>query len=121
MLKRDLEALLDILKKLEEHELMVAELYQTCSKIWLEDKEFWTNMEQAELKHAQSINRMRDLIGIKPERVEWGHPFKPAALQTAMSGIRLDLQRLRRREIARDRMLFIARDIEQSIIENRGH
>ena len=58
MLQKDLASILGIFKKMEEHELVMAELYRACSQTWSVDKEFWADMERTEMKHAQNINKM---------------------------------------------------------------
>jgi hypothetical protein len=100
-----------------DFELAAAELYRTCSQVWDVDKEFWADMQQAELKHAKNVNRLTDIVSAKPGDYTTGHMFNPAAVQTSISGINGNIQRLVKREIARKNMLFIARDLEQSMLE----
>jgi hypothetical protein len=109
--------LVTILKSMADFELAAAELYRTCSQVWDVDKEFWADMQQAELKHAKNVNRMTDIVSAKPGDYTTGHMFNPAAVQTSISGINGNIQRLVKREIARKNMLFIARDLEQSMLE----
>ena len=109
--------LISILKSLADFELATAELYGTCSRIWEDDKEFWTDMQQAEVKHSRNISRMTDIVSSKPGDCTPGHVFTPAAVQTSISGIKANIQKLTKREIARKNMFFIARDIEQSMLE----
>jgi len=117
MLQKFTPDLIGILKSLADFELATAELYGTCSRIWDGDKEFWTDMQQAEVKHSRNIKRMTDIVSSKPGDCTPGHVFPPAAVQTSISGIKANIQRLAKREIARKNMLFIARDIEQSMLE----
>ena len=109
--------LISILKSMADFELATAELYRTCSQVWNLDKEFWVDMQQAELKHSKNINRMTDIVCSKPGDFTPGRVFTPAAVQTSIAGIKGNIQRLLKREIARKNMFFIARDIEQSMLE----
>jgi hypothetical protein len=110
--------LMSILKSMTDFELALADLYRTCSQIWLADKEFWADMEKAELKHAENINKMNKLVSEKPDHFEPGRLLKPAAFQTSILGIKWHIERLKKREISEKKMLFIARDLEQSILES---
>ena len=76
-------------------------------------------MERAETKHAGIVNRIKKIISEKPDKFVLGRLFKVPAIQTMISGIQWNIQRLRKREITEQNMLFIARDLERSILENQ--
>ena len=76
-------------------------------------------MERAEIKHAGNVSRIKKIISEKPDRFTLGRLFKVPAVQTMMSGIQWNIQRLKKREITQQNMLFIARDLECSILENQ--
>jgi hypothetical protein len=118
MMQQELTTLLGLLNVMEEFELKLAELYQACAETWMKDERFWRNMERAEIKHAGIINRVKKIVSEKPDRFALGRLFKVPAIQTMMSGIQWNIQRLRKREITEQNMLFIARDLERSILEN---
>jgi hypothetical protein len=111
------EDILSVLGKMKEHELAMAEYYQVCSQVWSTEKEFWAEMEQSELRHANHIEKMIGSILKGPENFEWGHPFKLAAIQTATTGIKSDIQKLKAGGFTMYQTFFRARDIEQSILE----
>jgi hypothetical protein len=117
MIQKSSPNLISILKSIADFELATAELYRACSQVWDLDKEFWVAMQQAELKHSKNINRMTDIVCSKPADFTPGRVFAPAAVQTSIAGIKGNVQRLLKKEIARKNMLFIARDIEQSMLE----
>ena len=119
MEQEQLKNSLDILKTMKELELAAAEFYRTCGEIWIIEKDFWIRMEQSELKHAQNIDLMIKISSEKPEKFELGHPFKRPAIQTFISGVKLDIQRLRSRKLSKGQTLFVARDIEESILESK--
>ena len=108
-----------VLNMMAEFELALAELYRTCSQIWPDNKYFWILIERGEVKHAQYVNKIREMVKEKPEVFELGRPFKPAAIQVSISGVRWNLQRLKNKEITEKNMLFISRDIEQSFLESQ--
>ena len=117
MIQKSSPDLIRVLKTLADFELAASELYRTCSQVSDVDKEFWRDMQQAEVKHSRNINRMTDILSAKPGDYTPGHVFSPAAVQTTISGIKANIQRLLKREIARKNMFFIARDLEQSMLE----
>lgn len=119
MQKKVSENILDVLKTMEQYERKIAELYLTCQQIWLVDKEFWTDMTRAEMKHAQNMNRMVEIISEKPESFTLNPQFRSTAAKTAFGGIEWQIQRLRKKEITKGKMFYIARDVEQSLIESK--
>ena len=119
MQKKASESIFDVLKNMEVFEKTVAELYLSCSQAGSFDKEFWTDMGQAEIKHARNINRMIELISQKPESFELNSHFKSAAIKTATSGIQWHMDRLRKDGMPEEKMLYVARDLERAILENR--
>jgi len=118
MMQTELTTLLGLLDLMGEFELKMAELYRTCAELWLEDEQFWWDMERAETKHAGIVSRIKKIVSEKPDRFTLGRLFKVPAVQTMMAGIQWNIQRLRKREITEQNMLFIARDLERSILEN---
>jgi len=80
MLQKDLADILNVLGKMREHELAMAEFYRACSQVWSVDKEFWTDMEQAEMRHAQNIGKMTKFLSERPESFHLGRPLKLIAI-----------------------------------------
>ena len=115
--ERELKDLMGVLKMMEDLELSMAELYQTCAQMGFQDREFWAGMEQAEVKHAKHLDKMKNIVMEKPERFTLGRPFKTAAIRTSIAGIQSYIQRLRKKEISEKKMLHICRDIEQAVLE----
>jgi rubrerythrin len=117
MEKKVSENIFDVLKNMEVFERTVAELYLSCSQTGSFDKDFWTDMGEAEIKHARNIQRMIELISQKPERFELNSHFRSAAIKTAISGIQWHMDRLKKNGTSEEKMLHIARDLEQAILE----
>jgi len=112
-----LQNLLDVMKMMAATERLVADFYRTCAEIWAEDREFWSATVAEEEKHAKNIERMAQIVAAKPERFEIGRPFNQMAIKTIMTGIEGHLKRLKEGRITRDRLMFVARDIESSMME----
>ena len=118
-MEKDLKTMLDALKVMKEFEWSVAELYRTCNSLWPEDDPLWKNLEQEEIRHAESVEKMISILSERPDSFEPNRVFKPAAIRTSIAGIQGDIQRLKKREIPKIKLLFIARDLEQSAIESK--
>ncbi len=118
MEKKVSENIFDVLKNMEALESAVADLYLLCSQTGVFDREFWANMGQSEIKHAQIVGRMMELVSKKPEGFELNSQFKSAAIKTATSGIRWHMDRLKNNGMTEDKMLYIARDLELAVLEN---
>jgi thioredoxin-related protein len=108
-----------VLNKMAEFELAIAELYLACSQIWPDNKYFWILMERCEVKHAHYVDKIKKMVKEKPEVFELGRPFKPAAIQLSITGVRWHLQRVKNKEITEKNMLFISRDTEQSFLQSQ--
>lgn len=98
-------------------ERLIGDFYQECGEIWEEDRTFWMHIAAEEEKHAQYIERMAEIVALKPERFEIGRPFNQAAAQTVMAGIKKNLKRMKEGLITQERAMFITRDIEHSLME----
>lgn len=112
-----LHNLLEVMKMMAVNEQLIADFYRTCAEIWEEDRAFWSAIVADEEKHAKNIEKMAQIIALKPGIFEIGRPFNKIAIQTIMTGIEGQHKRLKEGLIPRDRLMVVARDIEASLIE----
>lgn len=112
-----LQNLSGVMKMMAETERLIAELYRTCAEIWVEDGDFWRETAAAEERHAHNIETMAGIMAARPERFELGRLFNPMAIKTIKTGLEGNLERLKKGDITREKMLHLARDIEASVIE----
>lgn len=112
-----LQNLLEIMKVMADTELLFAEFYRNCAETWEDDREFWMGIVVEEEKHARNIEKMSQLVSLKPERFEIGRPFNQMSIRTIMTGVNDNLKRLREGLISNERALLLARDMENSVIE----
>ena len=119
MTSGDLKGILDVLSYLEKTENAIAEFYRTCSETWVNEREFWSSIEEEERKHAENIQKMSEIISKKPERFEKGRPFNIMAVQTVINGIQNNILKVKNGQLPRNNALFVARDNEQSFMEFR--
>jgi hypothetical protein len=115
----DLKGILEVLKSMEELEVAVADLYGTCAGYCSEDMDFWRALAGAEMKHAENIRKMIAIISKKPENFQKGRPFNVFATRTTISGIRNNIEKITKEQITKTGVWFIARDLEQSLMEQR--
>lgn len=113
----DLETIQQVLKLMGEAELAMAELYQTCADAWPEDNGFWKKLAAGECEHSANMRRMGEIIALKFDRFQLNRPINPVGIRTFISGIRSNIDRVKSGAIPKRNMLFIARDIENSILE----
>jgi hypothetical protein len=114
-----LKGILDTLVHMKETEQVVAEFYRLCADTWPADLQFWTELFKEELEHENNIATMYRIVSDKPEHFEKGRPFNNFAVQTMITGVRNNIEKLKKGEIREDKAIMIARDIEQSFIEFR--
>jgi hypothetical protein len=114
----DIEKITTALEAMIQYELNLSDFYKQCADIWTEDQAFWQNLAHAEVRHAENIQKMREIIAKKRENFEAGRPFNPIAINTAMAGLKDNIRRLTSGAFSSEKMLVMARDIEQSILES---
>lgn len=119
LISGDLKGILDVLDHMEQNETTIAEFYHACGEAFAGHREFWSGIEEQELKHAGYIQRMKAIIGKKPEHFEKGRPFNIMAARTIISGVQNNTAKLRSGQLQMINALAIARDNEQAIMESR--
>jgi len=115
----DMENLLNLLKDMSKIELALAELYKSCAARWKQDEDFWVMLEREERRHAEIITKIGGIVSERLAKMETGRRFAPAAIQTFLKGVRDYNELVKKGGLQREKMFFIARDIENSIIEGK--
>lgn len=114
---REKAKVLDVLSCLREFELVLAEFYAACRDSWPEDDGFWTELVQAELRHATYLTDTARLVEERPEAFITPRNVTEAAVAEQMEYVRERLRQLWAERLGERAALVISRDIEQSIIE----
>jgi hypothetical protein len=114
----DIEKISRVLEAMGQYELALSAFYKQCGDIWTEDQSFWQNLAHAEIRHAENIQKMQGIIKRKQDNFEAGRPFNTIALNTAMAGLNDNTRLLTTGAFPCEKMLIMARDIEQSILES---
>ena len=67
--------------------------------------------------HKKSVQKMEEMISRNPENFSLHRPFNAAATRTFVSFIRQNTGALKQDKIPREKLLFVAKDIERSLLE----
>ncbi len=118
MTMADIERIIKVLESMIQYELNLSDFYKQCADIWTEDQAFWENLVYAEVRHAENIQKMREIIIKKQESFEVGRPFNLIALNTALTGLKEIVKRIAQGVFSHEKILVLARDIEQSVLES---
>ena len=117
MMTRTVLDVLPVMHEMTRLERALAELYRACSERFPGDTDFWAAIEQQEEIHAQIIERLAGVIAAHPDQFRVGRPFRSTAVRTIISGVAAYTDQVRRGQLPKQRALFVARDIENSLLE----
>ena len=109
----------DIIKMLVNLELAMGAFYAACSNTWPEDENFWGTICTQELQHAEYLRKMSDIISKSPDKFMLGRNFNPLAINTVVSGIKINSELVTSHTLPKIKALYVARDMENSALESR--
>ena len=109
---------IEILEKLKDIELSLAEFYETCSVAFSEQVTFFHTLNEEEKKHAVLISELIDVV--RNGKLE-GVPgrFKLPALNVYLEGIRASVAKVKNGKLSLLQVLTLAMDYEKSIVEKK--
>lgn len=120
MSERNVKDMVSILGLMTDAESRLAALYRACSRALPDDSEFWSGLAGAEEGHAKTIARMAQVVianlgvGFEPNS-----RFNQAVVRTFSAGIQASMGEVEGGTLGGDRLYFVARDIESSLLEAR--
>jgi len=117
MTLQKLQNVLDVMDDMAKLELALAEMYQACSEQFPDDKNFWLAIGRQEKLHAKFIRQLAEQIASHPEEFRFGRSFNSTAVKTILTSVIGYIDQVRKGQFERQRALFIARDIENSVLE----
>jgi len=94
-------------------------MYQACAGQWPEDRAFWETIAQQEHGHSQAFGKMRRMVQSNPGQFQLISPVNPVALDAFIARINEVTEKVRLGEYDRLRILSVASDIEQSVLESK--
>ncbi len=113
------QEILKILSLMSDLEFRVSELYAECARQYAENRQFWSDLSQAELGHEEALKKMASLYAEKPEEYRVARPFTAVSINTAIKWAKDRLEQLRSCPLPEEKMLFVARDLEASLLESK--
>lgn len=115
----DLDKIIQTLESMRQYELILSDFYKQCAETWSDHESLWLTLANAEIKHAENIQKMQEIIKKKSGSFTSGRPFNPVGINTAIAGIKEYTQKVGTKTLSYERALIIARDIENSVLESR--
>lgn len=112
---REINLILDIL---EETEMLLSKYYGLCALTFPEDSTLWEDISQEEITHSRFVARMREAVMDNPGLFEMGR-LNLSVLKTYRKGLENQFIRLKQGDMPRKNSLYIARDLENSLMEHR--
>lgn len=119
MLAADAKNVSRTLNAMAELELVISELYKCAGERWEENMEFWSSLAEAEVSHAGDLRKMAAILNGKPQDFEMGRLIAVSTVHSVLTGVKNLIQRLKNGEFNQKALLFLARDLEQSILESK--
>ncbi|MBE7559428.1 hypothetical protein HS125_10925 [bacterium] len=116
---RDLSGALEILDRMKEAELALAEFYSDCAQAPNGDPDFWKGISEDERRHAASLEHMRQALADRPERFEIDRPFSLSEVKAFIDKVHNRHDRIRRQRPQERQLLELVRELEQSLLESR--
>lgn len=110
---------LSVLTNLEQLEKTVARLYEFAAQQWPSDADLWNSMAGDEIKHAEYIKTLAAMLAKDPDNFTINRPINIVAINTSLSWIDKNIADIKNGTFNIGKMLFLARDIEQSILESK--
>lgn len=106
----------EILSLMREIELAVADLYRRFAASFPQDRAFWEDLVRDEEGHAETVTALRLHLEKSEVPVAAGR-VNLATLGTYRKGLEYQIGRLKKGELNRKSALFIARDLEKTLVE----
>ena len=119
MIQSDLKSIVALLKSMAQLELTVSRFYTVCAQVMDDEKVFWLGISGQEENHAKSLYRMYIILIARPERFEKDRVFNTTAISTFISGVTAHIERVQKGDLPKKSVLILARDIENSLLENK--
>lgn len=116
------DATLGILQDIGRLELALADFYATVAALRPADAVFWKSLEDEERRHAAHVEHLGALIAENRDRFQDNRAFNATAIQSFLAYVQATTRRLQGGEIDpadESRLLALARDMEQSVIEGK--
>ncbi|NIM90218.1 MAG: hypothetical protein GTO17_04640 [Candidatus Aminicenantes bacterium] len=112
------QKIIQLLDLLREVESALGDFYSRCAFFFPEDESLWEELKSDEIKHAGQVEELTIIFNEKKDRFRLGE-FNPEPLKTFLEDIEDQRDSLEKGELTRDNALFVARDYEDNLVENK--
>lgn len=113
----DISEITLLLKQMAMFETKIAEMYSLCASTFDGDRQFWLDIWRDEIKHAQYIIKIINIVSARPQYFEKGRPYNVFTIQTVVMDIENRIEMIKKGETTKEKVLFFANDLEQGFIE----
>ena len=117
-----LESVKNVLVLLAQLEALVGDYYLACAERWEEGRETWGSINKDEIKHAEYINRIVSKIDENPDDFAVGKKFMEISIEVAafaaLEKIRVNIDKVKTRELSRKEALDFSYNIEKAVLEH---
>src|SRR5512137_151046 len=113
------QEILKILSLMSDLEFRVSELYAECAGQYAANGNFWGELSRAEVSHGEAVRKMAALYAEKPEEYRVARPFTAVSISASIKWVQDRLGQLMSDPLPEEKMFFIARDLEASLLESK--
>lgn len=113
------EQIAAVFEAMKSLELALAGCYAACAAQWPQEEVFWKGLATQEQSHASCIAEAGELLKTFPGDFTAYRNFTISAVQTVTHGVQARTDEIRKGAISLNQALFIARDFENSLLEQK--
>jgi hypothetical protein len=107
-----------VARKLQENETALGRLYELFGRTFPQDQDLWKGLAEDECRHAAWLRQAEEAVTLEQSQQSL-LSIRVAAIEYMMQHIGSTAERCRRGELTRLTALALARDLENSLLENK--
>ncbi len=96
-----------------------AEFYDACSEVYPEHAQMWRQLAADIRTQITDLHSLISAIYRQPDLFTVNMTFTPESVDTVLHGVFNTIERVRSRSMSHDQALYLARDIENSVLVSR--
>lgn len=113
------DRILRVLEPMADFKERMEDFYLACAESFPEDRIMWFRLAQDVRNHAEAIRSLVEALYEHPDIFTVNAAFTPESVETVLHGVMEDIMRVRDGSMQHDQALYIARDIENSVLVTR--
>lgn len=113
------ERIRQVLIPMCEFKERLGDFYLACAELFPEDRNFWFQLELDVSGQVSSLRELIEFLYERPDLFAVNASFTPESVETVLHGVMEDIERVRDGSMQHDQALYIARDIESSMLVSR--